>query len=216
MFLTLAIIICSVFIIVYLRLYFFKKQRVEVANFSQRIMTFVMDWAMFNAVALGYMIYSLIPEGFSSFLKQGGLQDLFAGMKITWAEYMDHMRDDGAWYLWSDLRIVETWIIGITFCYTVLLEIIRKSKGSFGRNNSETLVAVNMEGDSLPIWAILVRNVVKFAPLMVATYWMGTRGVFIYLVILYCVYRINKLGRLPHDFLVGSMVMKKNYLHSEK
>ncbi len=206
-----AVVILSVFIIVYLRLYFFTKQRIEVARFSQRIMSYFMDFAMFNAFALLYMIYNLLPENVGDYMKQGGLPDLFEASKGTWAAYMVVIHEEGFGRLWFDLRITETWIIGISFIYITLFEILRNT-GSIGRKSSETLVTKDFNGTSLKIGNILLRNLIKFTPLLMATYWMGIKGVMIYTVVLYCVHRINKKGKLPHDYLANSIVLRTSYL----
>ena len=209
--LTLAIVILGVFIIVYLRLYFFTKQRIEVARFSQRVMAFGIDFAMLNALALVYMFYKLIPDNFSSYLRQGGLQELFEGSKGVWSDYIAQMIEYGGWYLWSDLRIVESVLIGVCLVYTIVLEIFR-SNGSFGRGNAELLLAKDFSGSKLSFLSIVARNLVKFTPLILATYWMGIRGVIIYMIILYCIYKINKNGKLPHDFISKSIVLRKDFL----
>lgn len=211
MFLSAAIVLLSCFVVVYLRLYFFRKQNIEVARFSQRIMTFVMDMGMLNFIALFVGVLMLFPSDFTSYLGPGKLNDLIPVLKAPIRDYVMQMQEFGGWYLWSDLRILEAFLITVCMIYYVVMEGLRSS-GSIGRKNSETVLTHSLNREKVSFGRIVIRGLVKFVPLILATYWTGLLGVFAYAIVLFCVYKINVKGKMPHDFLSNTVVLRSHYL----
>jgi uncharacterized RDD family membrane protein YckC len=183
LFLVLLLIVAfSLFIVIWLKKYFFQKLRYGYASVTKRFFAFVVDLAIVNVLGLGCII--------GYFVSTSDFKALFTHYvrTIYQRDYFNYMGMDRFWY---DVQYLQIWFIAVVCLISIFFEASRL-KGSLGKK-AVGLTVTNRNGEQLTYSKALVRNLVKY-------------GVVLASPILFFIAQMSKKRSWIHDWVVKSEV----------
>ncbi|MCP4520133.1 MAG: RDD family protein [Cytophagales bacterium] len=186
---------CVSFVVVYLALNFFQKQDFITAKLSQRLLAFILDMLSLNAIVLVLFLVFIIRE---------------EDPRTTVTNYVLLVQEQTSIRFWYDFRYVQTWVIVAYGLYSIIGEWLYQ--GTLGRIRMDLRVssAKYEENTKVSLSNIIIRNVIKTVSLGLVLLYFGLFGWFVLLAAYYIVYKIGLYGRLPHDYLAQTRIIRED------